>query len=79
MNLKKIYKIQHTMRLYNLDTYKREEHAKVLYVDNSIAVFDQTIFYAESGGQIYDTDSIDGNRVVSVKKHLEELSKKKKY
>ncbi|AXD09269.1 hypothetical protein CHE29_10185 [Salmonella enterica] len=28
-------------------------------------------FYAESGGQIYDTGSIDGNRVVSVKKYLE--------
>ncbi|ASG76485.1 alanyl-tRNA editing protein [Salmonella enterica] len=78
MNLNKIYEIPPTLRLYNLDAYKREEHAKVLYVENNIAVFDQTIFYAESGGQIYDTGSIDGNRVVSVKKYLGELSKVKR-
>ncbi|ECG8634005.1 alanyl-tRNA editing protein, partial [Salmonella enterica subsp. salamae] len=78
MNLNKIYEIPSTLKLYNLDAYKREAHAKVLYVENNIAVFDQTIFYAESGGQIYDTGSIDGNRVVSVKKYLGELSKVKR-
>lgn len=40
MNLNKIYEIPPTVRQYNFDTYQREEHATVLYVENDIAVFD---------------------------------------
>ncbi|HFW4799991.1 TPA: alanine--tRNA ligase-related protein, partial [Salmonella enterica subsp. diarizonae serovar 60-67:z35:-] len=78
MNFNKIYDIPPTVRLYNADAYKRESHATVLYVEDNLVLFDQTIFYAESGGQIYDTGTIEGNSVVSVKKYLGELSKVKR-
>ncbi|EIE5968809.1 alanyl-tRNA editing protein [Salmonella enterica] len=78
MNFNKIYDVPPTVRLYNADAYKRESHATVLYVEDNLVLFDQTIFYAESGGQIYDTGTIEGNSVVSVKKYLGELSKVKR-
>lgn len=75
MNLDAIYNIPPTLRVYNTEPYKKSGHAKVLYVEDNIAVFDRTIFYAESGGQIFDTGTINGEQVVNVQKVLGELSR----
>ncbi len=42
--------------------------AKVLKVDGKNVILDRTVFYPTSGGQLHDTGTIDGERVVNVHK-----------
>jgi alanyl-tRNA synthetase len=60
-----------TDRLYYTDAYLQEFDARVVRVDTrdgrSSVVFDRTAFYPSSGGQPFDTGSIDGRlRVIDV-------------
>lgn len=70
MDIAKIHTLKPTIKLFNQDPYKNNCSAKVVYVSDDIAIFDQTIFYAESGGQIFDIGYIDGNEVVDVQKKM---------
>jgi alanyl-tRNA synthetase len=61
-------KIQPTLKLFHNDPYCTGATAKVLFVEGDIVVTDQSIFYAESGGQIPDQGEIDGIPVIDVQK-----------
>ncbi len=56
-----------TTRLFDSDHYLTEFDAKVLEIDGFNVVLDQTVFYAESGGQAGDSGTLDGVRVVDTK------------
>ena len=62
-----------TVRLYRTDPYLLEFEATVtarrLYEGRQAVVLDQTAFYAESGGQPWDTGSLSGVPVVAVIEH----------
>lgn len=57
-----------TEKLYHHDQYATSCTATVLASDGERVVFDRTIFYAESGGQVADQGWVDGRRVVDVQK-----------
>ncbi|MEM5792994.1 MAG: phenylalanine--tRNA ligase subunit beta [Candidatus Aenigmatarchaeota archaeon] len=57
-----------TVELFYKDPYLRECKSKVLEIKGREVVLDRTIFFAFSGGQASDTGTIDGIRVVDVKK-----------
>jgi alanyl-tRNA synthetase len=60
----KVESLPDTRRLFYEDQYQREFDAKVLdVIDDVYLVFDQTLFYAEGGGQLSDLGYIIGNSV----------------
>jgi alanyl-tRNA synthetase len=61
-------KLPPTQKLWIDDPYRTECTATVLYTQDDLLITDQTIFYAESGGQVPDIGSINGVKVVDVQK-----------
>lgn len=57
-----------TRKLFHEDPYQRAASATVVAVSEMDIVLDETIFYAESGGQAPDRGTIGGVRVVDVQK-----------
>lgn len=52
--------------LFYEDPYKREATAKVIAIEDNVVWLDQTIFFAESGGQESDRGTINGISLVDV-------------
>ena len=53
-----------TLRLFDSDHYLTEFDAKVLEIDGLNVVLDQTVFYAQAGGQAGDTGTLNEVRVL---------------
>lgn len=73
-------KITETIPLYYQQPQEKEFEARVLEVfDHKYLVLDRTLFYPTSGGQEFDTGTINGAKVVDVVKHgniiVHEMSK----
>jgi alanyl-tRNA synthetase len=62
-----------TQRLYWIDPYVNQFKAKVESMLGRDVVLDGTYFYPQGGGQIYDTGTISGLRVVSVRREDERI------
>jgi len=55
-----------TERLYYTNAYLRAFDASVQRVDGNAVTLDRTAFYPTSGGQPFDTGTLNGHRVVDV-------------
>jgi alanyl-tRNA synthetase len=67
--LKHEHKLPPTRKLYHEDAYLRECEAEVLYAQDDLLVLDQTVAYAESGGQVADRCYVNDVAVVDVQKN----------
>ena len=56
-----------TIRLYDKDHYLTEFDAKVSEIDGMNVVLDQTVFYAQSGGQTGDRGTINSEEVIDTR------------
>ena len=56
----------HPDRLYYTDAYLRDFSSEVLRVDGTRVTLAATAFYPTSGGQPFDTGTLNGMRVVDV-------------
>ena len=59
--------------LFLRDAYLRECEARVVETRENAVVLDRTVFYYTGGGQPHDTGTIDGQRVVDVRKDAGEI------
>ncbi len=70
-----------TRKVFYEEPYAKEFTAKVLGVEGKYVILDQTLFYPEGGGQVGDTGTIEGIRVVDTQSsgpvvvHIMEKSK----
>ena len=56
-----------TIRLFDEDHYLKEFDAKVIWIDENLVELNQTVFYAEGGGQHGDTGTLNDEKVVYTK------------
>lgn len=61
-------KLPPTQKLWIGDPYRTECDATILYIQDNLLITDQTIFYAEAGGQVADQGWINDVRVEDVQK-----------
>ena len=62
-----------TRKLFHEDQYQREFDAEVVSIDGNRVVLSQTCFFPEGGGQVGDTGSINGIRVINTLKEGAEI------
>jgi len=62
-----------TLRLYWIDPYISQFKATVESIMGRDVVLDGTYFYPQGGGQIYDTGTISGLKVVSVRREDDQI------